>query len=446
MEKSSPELDPPVETLTPPQATPSKLAKRSQLSSGGRLFAGVLFALLSGSIFFLEIQPDPARWVLFFLGLAGLLLVSFWRAPAEEEKDEEDIVEIARQAIKTEATRLDNKRADLEKVLISYGEWMEFPDYQVLQTTDWKDAAHHTLDDRVATLLDNEAELVIQRFSSGVYWKDGQFEGRQLLLDLVSFMESIARIYQPESKLPLLELNLESLLKAVNRASLQIILLLEELPILEVKEMNLRKMSDNIRKASKVYKKVEEIQPYLKPVRYLWQGSKLLLASNPLLAAGWIAGSEIIWKGGKHLGKKAVDAYLLSLVRQTLGIIAWETAGIYDSTHRYRNPDWIYGVELAHLLSKFDATQEVLRETFRELGGLPLRSSYDRIFLYRCIAQNASPKPKHFAQPDSLSLEVRQQLSDQLIQFYEKNISANADAENEKTLEWRSGLRERLGL
>ena len=154
----------------------------------------------------------------------------------------------------------------------------------------------------------------------------------------------------------------------------------------------------------------------------------------------------IIDAGTAQIGKKAVDAYLLSLVRQTLGIIAWETAGIYDSTHRYRNPDWIYGVELAHLLSKFDATQEVLRETFRELGRLPLRSSYDRIFLYRCIAQNASPKPKHFAQPESLSLEVREGLRDQLVAFYEKNISANADAENEKTLEWRSGLRERLGL
>ena len=34
------------------------------------------------------------------------------------------------------------------------------------------------------------------------------------------------------------------------------------------------------------------------------------------MAAGWIAGSEILWKGGKKVGKKAMDAYLLSLVRQ----------------------------------------------------------------------------------------------------------------------------------
>src|SRR5690606_25194728 len=194
---------------------------------------------------------------------------------------------------------------------------------------------------------------------------------------------------------------------------------------------------ENIRKASKVYRKYEELQPYLKPVRYLWHSSKMLITSNPLLAAGWIAGSELMWKGGMHLGKKAMDAYLLSLVRQTLGIVAWETAGIYDRTHRYRSPDWVYGVELAHLLSKFEATQEILRETFRELGKLPLRSTYDRVFLYRCIAQNASPKPSLFAQPELLPVATRFALREQLLAFYEKHISANTASENAAVQKWR---------
>ena len=241
-------------------------------------------------------------------------------------------------------------------------------------------------------------------------------------------------------------MNLESLLRSVNRASIQIILLLEELPILEVKQMNLRKVSDNIRKASKVYKKYEELQPFLKPVRYLWQGSKLFLASNPLLAAGWIAGSEVLWKGGKAIGKKAMDAYLLSFVRQTLGIIAWETNSLYDTCHRYRSPDWIYGVEIAHLLSRFDTTPDVLREAFEEIGRLPLRSSYDRLFLYRCIAQNVSPKPKQFAQPELLTDELKQQLYDQLDTFYEKTIAENPNVSNDETRKWRERLQDRLGL
>ncbi len=425
----------------------TQLSQRSLLSQGGRIIAGLLFALLAAGIFFANPEPRWLMWALFSASLVGLLTSVFAIERRKEDSNEqEDLLEVARLAIQAEASRLDAKRNELEKVLMAYGEWMEFPDYQMLQTIDWKDEAHNEMDERVAQLIDQESDKMLQRYSSGEYWQEGKFEGKKALLDLISFTESIAQIYQPESERPLLELNLESLLKSVNRASIQIILLLEEVPVIELKEMNLRKMTDNIRTASKVYQKYEDLQPYLKPVRYLWQGSKMLLMGNPLLAAGWIAGSEILWKGGKHLGKKAMDAYLLSLVRQTLGIIAWETAGLYDSTHRYRSPDWVYGVEIAHLLSQFDATQEVLRESFRELGRLPLRSSYDRIFLYRCIAQNVSPKPKYFAQPDLLSTEIRQQLFDQLIAFYEKTVSANADTTNSKTAKWREGLRERLAL
>lgn len=435
-----------LESSQPEDPPKRSLREISRLNRFGRLVAGLLFGSLAVAVFFAEIEPRWMTWALFLGSIAGLLVITFARAPKRDENEEDDVVELAQRAIRNEANRLDRKRADLEKVLMGYGEWMEFPDYKLLQTIDWKDTAYVSMDERVASLLDDESDLMLQRFSTGVYWSEGSFDGRAMLLDLVSFTESIARVYQPDSDQPLLELNLEDILRALNRASIQIILLLEELPVVEFQQMNLRKASDNIRKASKVYRKYEELQPYLKPMRFLWQGSKLLLASNPLLAAGWIAGSELIWKGGKHLGKKAMDAYLLSLVRQTLGIIAWETAGMYDPSHRQRSPDWVYGVEIAHLLSKFDATQEVLRESFRELGRLPLKSTYDRIFLYRCIAQNTSPKPKHFAQPELLSSDLRSQLHDQLIEFYEKNISANADATNEATVEWREGLRQRLGL
>lgn len=422
---------------------------RSRLTRGARLAGGLCFGTLAVVALAAGIEPVWAKWTVFLLSLSGLLALVFWRTglpsdPAGELDPE--IVEVARRAIRTETERLEAKRRDLGKILMAYGEWMEFPDFKTLEEIDWKDEAHLSMDARVAELIDREADLVLQRFSSGIYWASGQFEGKQLLLDLAAFTESIARVYQPESKLPLLELNLESLFKGINRASLQIILLLEELPILEVKEMNLRKVSENIRTASKVYRKYEELQPYLEPVRYLWHGSKLLLTANPLLAAGWIAGSELLWRGGKHLGKKAMDAYLLSLVRQTLGIIAWETAGIYDPTHRYRSPDWVYGVELAHLLSLFDETPEILRETFRELGRLSFRSTYDRVFLYRCVAQNASPRPKQFAQSELLPLATRRGIRERLLAFHDTHLGTGGSLSPQAREKWRAGLEERLGL
>lgn len=424
-----------------------QLRQQSRLSLGGRNLAVLLFALLAAGIVIAAPEPGWLKWLLASLATSGFIVTLTWNKHEESgENEEEDLTEIAQQAIRKEASRLEKKRHELEQVLMAYGEWMEFPDYEHLQAIDWQTEAHQQMDRRVAELIDEEADRMLQCYSSGDYWKDGKFDGRQPLLDLIDFTESIARLHQPESDRPLLEMNLESLLRSVNRASIQIILLLEELPILEVKQMNLRKVSDNIRKASKVYKKYEELQPFLKPVRYLWQGSKLFLASNPLLAAGWIAGSEVLWKGGKAIGKKAMDAYLLSFVRQTLGIIAWETNSLYDTCHRYRSPDWIYGVEIAHLLSRFDTTPDVLREAFQEIGRLPLRSSYDRLFLYRCIAQNVSPKPKQFAQPELLTDELKKQLYDQLNTFYEKTIAENPNVSNDETRKWRERLQDRLGL
>ncbi|NNM28051.1 MAG: hypothetical protein HKO57_00895 [Akkermansiaceae bacterium] len=228
---------------------------------------------------------------------------------------------------------------------------------------------------------------------------------------------------------------------AINRASLQVILLLEEIPLVEAKDLNLRRVAERVRQASKVVRKYEDLQPYLEPVRYLWQGSKFLLASNPLLAAGWIAGSELIWKGGKRIGKRAIDGYLLSLMRQTLGIIAWETATIYDRTHRYRNPDWVFAVELTHLVSVFPLHRDTLHHALKELGNIPLRSSYDRVFLYRCVAQHVSPKPDRFAQADLLTEETRLTIAERLLRFFHEHVEETTPGVTDS---WSQGLAQRL--
>ena len=414
--------------------------RRSQLSRGGRIFASLVFFLIAAGALFVRMDPSWLRWVFVLVSLVGLGTLVIWRSHEQEELEEEDLIEIARQAIHTEAERLDNKRADLERILMSYGEWMEFPDFEKLQQTEWQGEVPGA-DQRVTEILDEQADKLLSGFSSGEFWEDGKFQTRKLLIELFNFMEQIAQVYYPEADRPILETNLESLLKAVNRASLQVILLLEELPLLDIKEMNIRKASDSVRKASKVYRKYEELQPFLEPVRYLWQGSKFLLTSNPLIAAGWIAGTEILWKGGKRIGKKAMDAYLLSLVRQTLGILAWETAGIYDKSYRYRSPDWVYGMELVHMASEFEPTTDLTRAVFKELGSLPFRSSYDRIFLYRCLANHVSPKPERFEASTWLSDELSGEICDKLGDFTVKNLE---ETESKAYHKWNREMRNRL--
>lgn len=423
--------------------TRADFSKRSPVSRGGGLMAGAALSAIGVGVILASDSPGWTEWGLFSIALIGLLGLVFWKADDDPKVTEDRLIEVAREAIHAEAARLDSKRVDLEKRLMAYGEWMEFPDFDELRQGDWASMGRSSRDEEVARLLASESDQVLARFSDGTYFSEGRFQTRQFLLDLFGFVEKVAKIHQPESERPILETNLEALLKAVNRASLQVILLLEELPLIEAKDLNLRKVSESVRTANLVYQKYEEISPYLEPVRYLWQGSKLLLMSNPLVAAGWIAGSELLWKGGKHLGKKALDVYLLSLVRQSLGIIAWETASIYDRTHRYRNPDWVYGVELAHLISHFSMDRETLRSALKEFGSIPLKSSYDRIFLYRCVAQQVSPRPERFCQNELLSSEVREQILKRLESFRSSHLKSAGEKEIAK---WRRGAIARLDL
>ena len=383
------------------------LAQRSQVSRGGVLAARIAFLVVAIVVFVMRHELGWVAWVLFGASLVGLLVLGFALSEQSEVRTEEEAIRLAEEAIRREAKRLDLRRAEIEKVLMAYGEWMEFPDFDEIHEVEWATPERSAQDAEVASLLDEQADQFLARVSAGEYWEDGQFQSRMLLVDVWEFVETIAKIYHPESEKPILETNLEELLKALNRVSLQVILLLEEIPLIEVKELNLRQVSDGVRKASNVVRKYEDLQPILNPVRYLWQGSKFLIASNPLLAAGWIAGSKLVGKAGKKIGKRTLDAYLLSMVRQILGIVAWETASIYDRTSRFRDPEWVYGVELAHLVSEFPLTRDTLRGALRELGKLSLRSSYDRIFLYRCVAQHVSPKPGRFAQADLLADETR---------------------------------------
>ena len=404
------------------------------ISQGALLTVGIVAYVMRD-------QLGVAAWAVALVSLGGILASFFWIAGQGAEEEVGEALTLTEEAIRREAKRLDSRRAEIGKVLMAYGEWLEFPDFEELHKVEWATVEGSAQDAEVSALLERESDRVLVSISEGDYWEEGQLQTRVLLNDFGEFVESIARIYNPDSEKPLLETNLEELLKAVNRVSLQVILLLEEVPLLDVKDWNMRQVADKVRTASKVVRKYEDLQPILSPVRYLWQGSKFLLASNPLLAAGWIAGSSLVREGAKKIGKRSLDGYLLSVVRQVLGIIAWETASIYDRTNRFRDPEWVYGVELAHLVSEFPLDRKSLRAAFAELGALALRSSYDRIFLYRCVAQNVSPKPERFTQADLMTEETRGEIAKALDGFCRKHLGADKE---KKVSKWRRDLSRRL--
>ncbi len=356
-------------------------------------------------------------------------------------------LELRLETITTEQNGLEEQRSQVERVLMAYGELQEFPDFVKLSSYSWQNRSDRERDEHVRELLEAEANRALERFSGGVYWEEeiGEFKASHLFGDLLAFSESIARVYAPESKQALLELDLERLLKAVNRASIQLILLLEDFSLgpLKLKTMNLGKVVRALGQASTAFKSFRQVEEYISSHSEGAKEEKKLFDSiNPLAAIA----TEIIKQVVKESGSKAFSALSLRIIREVLAIIAWETVDMYDPAYRYRTPDWVYGVELIHLVSLAEETPEILREALEELNTLALRSSYDQAFLYRCAALNASPRPDAFIQPEVISYKIRGEIRDQLENFLIKHMKNKSSLSEEMARHWQEGLHHRLGL
>jgi hypothetical protein len=167
------------------------------------------------------------------------------------------------------------------------------------------------------------------------------------------------------------------------------------------------------------------------------------MGANPLaLGAWWFVGS-LSQRGAKavatHLVNRQALAFLSSLVR----IVGYEVAGIYGGDFRHRDANWIYAAELSELLAQFPLSRDSLSHALREIGALDLRSEYDRIFLYRCLASHKSARPQQYRSAAFLSMSERQAIAGRL----EKSLEAFVHGKSADRVQvWKRGVEERLGV
>lgn len=431
-----------------------------------RFYVAGVFAALALIGVYIHIDPAWAKWTLIGVALFGVFFIFVYGR--HYDANEETETHRQRRITRVESHILKKKQKRLQSVIMAYAEQQEFPQFSKLRDLNWQSDAWQKRDREIEEMIDREVEASFKRFSKGEYWPDDHFDASIMLHHVLEFSGAIAKKCRPDSAQPMLELDLESVLKAVNRASIQVILLMEgmSIPGFDVKTMNLKKVASVLQKASAgfdLYKRAEDL---LGGLGYLYQGGKFFLWSNPFMALASIVAGEALWYGAGKFLKGQLSAYSLTFIKQVLSIIAWETVGIYDSSYRYRNRDWVYGIELAHLLSKVDESADTLRDALQELGSLELRSSYDRIFLYRCVAHNVSPKPKDFVSSKLFSESDRRAIYDRLEWFRnahlqekgaaldkgsnlsldKKSAQASAKLSAVATKQWRSSIQERLGL
>ncbi|MFP6897657.1 MAG: hypothetical protein VCA38_13715, partial [Roseibacillus sp.] len=132
------------------------LGRRSQVTRGGILAVQAALLLIAITAFAMRDGLGVMTWLFAGVALAGLIVLGFARSPDSEHEEADEALRVAEEAIKREAKRLDSRRADIEKVLMAYGEWMEFPDYEEIHNVDWATAERSAQDANVGELLDRE--------------------------------------------------------------------------------------------------------------------------------------------------------------------------------------------------------------------------------------------------------------------------------------------------
>ena len=75
---------------------------------------------------------------------------------------------------------------------------------------------------------------------------------------------------------------------------------------------------------------------------------------------------------------------------------------------RQRDPDWHYALELIDLVHQFPPSRSSLEQSLKEIGSLPLRGEYDRVFLYRCLANRFSARPEIIRKPEQIKLVAQE--------------------------------------
>lgn len=380
------------------------------------------------------------------LSLSSIVVV-FYRQQSSEQlllnykqrkiQEDEETLQQQQKDFESKLNLLAQQEKDIKLKLMQYKQYAEFPNEKTT-TVDSDDKAY--FDDEVAQLLHDKAEVIFDKIINKKYTEKTVFKHQLLLEDIVDLIESVARIHHPESQNPLLETSIENLFRSLNRVSLQLLVLIDSFPI-NIKEYNLRKTYLYIQKSATTigyYKKAEPFLTFASPIL------RIGMASNPLVGVA----QAVAYEAGKQAIKTGSEKYALNLLHDVIEIIGEQASTIFgDTSLRYRSKDWIYAVELTELMYHFNPVESaVLSKVMKIIGGLSIRSEYDRIFIYHCLAQNKSANPDSFLS-DFFTDKDKQALVKKLRDFIENKLNKNRTEESDKKLlNWRKKAEQRLAV
>jgi hypothetical protein len=364
---------------------------------------------------------------------------------ASERSQFEELRMALQQELGQQSQRLDKREQAFADRLVTYHEWMEFPQPIELSQPAPSDATLAELarkDREVQELLKAQTRVFYDNILKNKYASGGQVLLPAIRDDVVDLVTRVARVYQPGAGQPLLEASLTRVLRAASRASLQMLVVLDELPI-NVKHASLNTLYGYVRSAVntwQMYKSTEPYWPYVNTAYYL---SRFALGANPLALGAWWFVSNIGTRGAQAIAQHVINRQALGLLSNVVRVIGFEVAGMYGGDFRHRDANWIYAAELTELVSQFPLSRDSLAHALREVGALQLRSEYDRIFLYRCLTNGKSASPERYSAGTVLTTDERRAVAARLEKFLEAFVHGKSA---DRVGQWKTATEQRLGV
>ncbi len=358
---------------------------------------------------------------------------------SREKRIEEDEGKLKqqRQEIEKEYKRLSKKEDEVKSLLLQHCQYMEIPDDKGWGAQDTKG----DFDKEIAQLLDEKVEVIYDNIANNKYKEKKVFKNDLLVKDFVDLIESVARIHNPNSKHPLLETSIENLLRSINRLSLQLLVLIDNFPI-DIKSWNINKTYSNVEKAAKSYGYYKKIAPFM---TYAAPVFRIGMAANPLVGIL----QTVLVETGKYGAKKVSGNYLLKLFHEFFGIIGDQATTIFGKEpQRYRSKHWYFALELTEIIYYFHPVdREALSKAMKVVGGLLIRHEYDRIFLYNCLVDGRSGKPKKIDDKIFNDDDDKKEMARKLQDFIENYINEERKEDVEKkVVKWRKDVEKRIGI
>ncbi|MCK5666000.1 MAG: hypothetical protein KAI17_21070 [Thiotrichaceae bacterium] len=413
------------------------------------LFLSVLF--IFGSTFMLSKTQSLGHWewgiyISSLVIMASGLVIVFFRQQSSENlqlkyqqrkiDEQNEAFQCQQKEYQQRLALLTQKEDEIKQKILHYQQYVEFPDDEA-----WReDVAQAYFDDEISELLHDKAKVIFDKIINKQYTENEIINNDLIFKDIVDLIESVARLHHPESQNPLLETSIENLFRSLSRLSLQLLVLVDSFPV-NIKEYNLRKTYLYIQKSSTAFGYYKKAEPFLSFATPMLRVG--LVAANPVLGLAQTAAIE----AGKQVIKKSSEKYAVNLLHDVIAIIGEQATTIFgDGSLRYRSKHWIYALEVTEILYCFSPVKpEALAKGMKVISGLLMRSEYDRIFLYQCMAQGKSANPGNYAN-DFMSTEDKQSIADKLSDFIENYIGTDSHDENtKKIISWRKKVEQRLG-